>query len=577
MEKFLTQERLQQVQEVAAELAAKGGMSDIEIANKFQCSPIGVIADKLGIPEDELEPYGKNKAKINHPDTQPNAKLILVTAINPTAAGEGKTTVSIGLTDALALRNKKVCVALREPSLGPVFGVKGGAAGGGLSQVIPMEDINLHFTGDLHAITTANNLLSALLDNHLQQGNALHIDPKKVLWKRCIDLNDRVLREIVIALGKKGNGVMRQDGFNITAASEVMATLCLATDLEDLKKRLGRIVVAYTYDDQPVYASDLKAENAMAILLKDAMKPNLVQTLMGSPALIHGGPFANIAHGCNSVVATKTAMHFADYTVTEAGFGADLGAEKFLDVKCRVADIAPNAVVIVTTVRAMKLHGGANKADLKTENVAAVQEGVCNLMKHVENVTQNFRLPAVVAINQFITDTPAEIDVIQKACKEAGVNVVPVQVWAKGGYGALELADEVIRLAEANEKPQIHYTYEPEDSIEEKITKIATKIYGAKDVSFAAAAKQEIDRINKLGYGNLPVIVAKTQYSLSDNAALLGRPEGFTLNVREIQLRNGSGFIVAISGDVMLMPGLPKVPASDHMELHKDGSIGGLF
>ncbi len=577
MSEFLTAQRMQQVQETAKELAEKGGMSDIEIASKFQCLPIEEVAAKLGIDNSELEPYGKNKAKINHPEVKTNGKLILVTAINPTAAGEGKTTTSIGLTDALALRGKKVCVALREPSLGPVFGVKGGAAGGGLSQVIPMEDINLHFTGDLHAITTANNFLSAIVDNHMQQGNVLNIDPKKVLWRRCVDLNDRVLRSVLVGLGKKGNGVMREDGFNITAASEVMATLCLASDIDDLKTRLGNIIVAYTYDDKPVYARDLKAENAMAILLKEAIKPNLVQTLLGSPALIHGGPFANIAHGCNSIIATKTAMHFADYAVTEAGFGADLGAEKFLDVKCRVGDIAPNAVVIVTTIRAMKMHGGVNKNDLKAENVAAVKEGVKNLMKHVENITQNFRLPAVVAINQFVTDTDAEIKVVVDCCKQAGVNVVPVQVWAKGGYGALELADEVIKLVEGNPQPKINYTYDLSDSIEEKITKIATKIYGAKDVVFAATAKQEIDRINKMGLGNLPVIVAKTQYSLSDNASLLGRPEGFTINIREIQLRNGSGFIVAVSGDVMLMPGLPKVPASEHMELNADGSISGLF
>ena len=577
MKEFLSAQKKQYIDKIAAELKAKGGMSDIEIASKFKCDPISEIAEKLDIPTAALEPYGKTKAKVNYPNIKPNAKLVLVTAINPTAAGEGKTTTSIGLTDALARIGKKVAVALREPSLGPVFGVKGGAAGGGLSQVIPMEEINLHFTGDIHAITCANNLLAALIDNHIQQGNDLQLNPKRILWSRCLDLNDRVLRNVVIGEGKAGDGVMRQDHFNITAASEIMAILCLADGIEDLKARLGRIAIAYNTNGELVYAKDIKAENALAILLKEALMPNLVQTLAGTPAFIHGGPFANIAHGCNSIVATKTAMHFADIVVTEAGFGADLGAEKFLDVKCRMAGIAPGAVVIVATVRALKLHGGAAKTELKVENVAAVKAGVGNLVKHVENISQKFKIPAVVSINKFITDTPAEIKVIIDACAKLGVAVCETEVWGKGGAGAENLAHAVVEALEKNSKPTINYTYELKESIVDKINKIAKNIYGAKEVVFSQVALAEIDSLTKLGFNDLPIIIAKTQYSLSDDAAKLGRPEGFTVTIREIQLRNGSGFIVAVAGDVMLMPGLPKVPAANNMVLNKDGSIDGLF
>lgn len=565
----------EKVKTIACELE-KNFLSDIEIASRFSGEPIAGIAGKLGIPQSELEPYGKSKAKVSS-KSEPKGKLILVTAINPTAAGEGKTTTSIGLADALALSGKKVCVALREPSLGPVFGVKGGAAGGGLSQVIPMEEINLHFNGDIHAITAANNLLAALIDNHMHQGNVLRINPKKILWKRCMDMNDRALRNVVVGLGNSGDGVTREDGFNITAASEVMAILCLASGIDDLKSRLGKIVVAYDLDNNPVYASDLKAQNPMAILLKEAIKPNLVQTLLGTPAFIHGGPFANIAHGCNSIIATKTALSYADYVVTEAGFGADLGAEKFLDVKCRVANLIPDAVVIVATVRALKLHGGAEKKELAAENLDALKKGLPNLIKHIENIKNCFHLPVAVSINQFSTDTKEEINLILQTVEELGVKASATQVWAKGGFGALNLAENVIELAENNKNKSISFTYQLTDSIPDKIKAVATKIYGASDVSFSSKAMQEINQITALKYGELPVIIAKTQYSLSDDPKLLGRPENFTINIREVQLRCGSGFLVAIAGDVMLMPGLPKVPAGDNMTLSSDGTITGLF
>lgn len=565
----------EKIQLVSDELEAKS-MSDIEIASRFKCQPIFDIAAKLDIPQSDLEPYGRTKAKVSC-SQNPKGKLILVTAINPTAAGEGKTTISIGLTDGLALIGKKTCVALREPSLGPVFGVKGGAAGGGLSQVIPMEEINLHFTGDLHAITAANNLLAALIDNHIHQGNLLRIHPKRILWKRCLDLNDRALRSVIVGLGNAGDGVTREDGFNITAASEVMAILCLSSDLEDLKSRLGRIVVGYDYDNNPVYASQLKANNSMAILLKDAIKPNLVQTLLGTPAFIHGGPFANIAHGCNSIIATKTALTYADYVVTEAGFGADLGAEKFINIKCRTGNLTPSAVVIVATVRALKLHGGADKKSLSIEDVAALKRGIPNLIKHIQNITGQFCLPVVVAINQFKTDTTAEINEIVQAVNQLGIKAIPTQAWAKGGFGAMELAKATVDLVENNISPSLNFTYPLSDGLQEKIKAIATKIYGASDVAFSAKAMQEINQITAMGYGSLPIIIAKTQYSLSDNPSLIGRPENFIINIREVQLRCGSGFVVAVAGDVMLMPGLPKVPASDNMTLDGNGVIGGLF
>ena len=552
--------------------------SDIEIAQEAVMLPIGEVAAKLGVGEEALEPYGRTKAKLDiHAlkDKPRKGKLILVTAINPTPAGEGKTTTSVGLADALTQLGKKTVLCLREPSLGPVFGVKGGAAGGGYAQVVPMEDINLHFTGDFHAIGAANNLLAAMLDNHIQQGNALNIDTRKITWKRVVDMNDRQLRNIVCGLGGKVNGVPREDGFDITVASEVMAVLCLATSLSDLKARLARMVVAYTRDDKPVTAADLHAEGAMAALLKDAIKPNLVQTLEHTPALIHGGPFANIAHGCNSVSATDTALKLGDYVVTEAGFGADLGAEKFLDIKCRAAGFQPSAVVIVATVRALKHHGGVAKPDLNKENLEALEKGLPNLLRHVENITTVFGLPCVVAINAFPTDTAAELKLVEDRCRELGVHVALSEVWAKGGAGGQALAEEVLRLCE--QPASFHYCYEADTTIEEKLSAIAKRIYHAKDVVLTANAKKQLAQITALGFGNLPICMAKTQYSFSDDASLLGAPEGFTVTVRNLKVCAGAGFIVALTGDIMTMPGLPKVPAAEKIDVDDDGKISGLF
>ena len=554
--------------------------SDIEIAQETFMEPISEIAKEAGVDEKYLEPYGRYKAKVDYQllqDTKaPDGKLILVTAITPTPAGEGKTTTTVGLADGMRKLGKKVMVALREPSLGPVFGVKGGAAGGGYAQVVPMEDINLHFTGDFHAIGAANNLLAAMLDNHIYQGNALNIDPKKITWRRCVDMNDRQLRNVVDGLGGRVNGVPREDGYDITVASEIMAVLCLASDISDLKARLARIVVGYTYDEKPVTAGDLKAAGAMAALLKDALKPNLVQTLEGTPCFIHGGPFANIAHGCNSVIATKMAMHFGDYVVTEAGFGADLGAEKFLDIKCRLAALEPDAVIIVATIKALKYNGGVPKADVTKENLEALEKGLPNLLKHVENITKVFGLPAVVALNRFVTDTDAEIDLVTKKCKELGVNVKMSEVWGKGGDGGIELAEEVIRLCEEGKK-DFRFAYELDLPLKEKITQIATKIYGADGVDFAPAAAKEIDNLEKLGYGGVPVCMAKTQYSLTDDEKKLGRPEGFRITIRQVSLSAGAGFLVAITGAIMKMPGLPKVPAAEKIDVTSDGKITGLF
>ena len=552
--------------------------TDIEIAQEAKMLPIAEVAAKLGVAEDMLEPYGRTKAKL---DLNPlremprKAKLVLVTAINPTPAGEGKTTTSVGLADALNQLGKKVVLCLREPSLGPVFGVKGGAAGGGYAQVVPMEEINLHFTGDFHAIGAANNLLAAMLDNHIQQGNALDIDVRKITWKRAVDMNDRQLRNIICGLGGKPNGVPREDGFDITVASEIMAVLCLATSLTDLKARLARMVVAYTRDDKPVTAHDLKAEGAMAALLKDAIKPNLVQTLEHTPALIHGGPFANIAHGCNSIMATDTGMKLGDYVVTEAGFGADLGAEKFLDIKCRAAGFAPSAVVIVATVRALKHHGGVAKADLNQENLIALEAGLPNLLQHVENVTKVFGLPCVVAINAFPTDTAAELKLVEDKCKELGVNVALSEVWAKGGEGGKALAEEVVRLCE--QPNQFRYCYESDASIEEKLNAIATKIYRAEGVDLTPNAKKQLKQLTELGYGNLPICMAKTQYSFSDDQTLLGAPKGFRITVRNLKVSAGAGFIVALTGDIMTMPGLPKVPSAEKIDIDENGVISGLF
>lgn len=552
--------------------------SDIEIAQEATILPITEIAAKLGIGEDTLEPYGRTKAKvdINNLRNKPrNGKLVLVTAINPTPAGEGKTTTSVGLSDALSRLGKKTVLCLREPSLGPVFGVKGGAAGGGYSQVVPMEDINLHFTGDFHAIESANNLLAAMLDNHIQQGNALNIDTRQITWKRAMDMNDRQLRNIVCGLGGKADGVPREDGFDIVVASEIMAVLCLSTSLMDLKERLARMVVAYTRDDKPVTTSDLHAEGAMTALLKDAIKPNLVQTLEHTPAFIHGGPFANIAHGCNSISATETALKLGDYVVTEAGFGADLGAEKFLDIKCRAGGFAPSAVVIVATVRALKHHGGVAKADLNNENLVALEKGLPNLLQHVENVTKNFGLPCVVAINAFPTDTAAELKLVEDKCKELGVNVALSEVWAKGGVGGEALAKEVIRLSE--QPNNFNHLYDVNASIEEKINTIATKIYRADGVSFTANAKKQLQKLTELGYDKLPICMAKTQYSFSDDAALLGAPRNFIVTVRNLKVSAGAGFIVALTGDIMTMPGLPKVPSSEKIDVDENGKISGLF
>ncbi|MEG1432123.1 formate--tetrahydrofolate ligase [Eubacterium sp.] len=556
-------------------------LSDIEIAQQAIPQDVRKIAEKLGLTEEDLDLYGKYKAKVDYnllkKDTGKKAKLILTTAINPTPAGEGKTTTTIGVADALSKLGKNTLVALREPSLGPVFGVKGGAAGGGYAQVLPMEDINLHFTGDFHAIGAANNLLAAMLDNHIHQGNELNIDPKKITWRRCVDMNDRQLRNIVDGLGKKGDGATRQDGFDITVASEIMAAFCLASDISDLKDRMGKIIVGYTYDDKPVTAAELKANGAMAALLKDALKPNLVQTLEGTPAFVHGGPFANIAHGCNSVIATKMAMHFAeDYVVTEAGFGADLGAEKFLDIKCRMAGLTPDAVIIVATVRALKYNGGVAKDDLNEENLEALKAGLPNLLKHVENITQVYKLPAVVAINRFPLDTEAELALVREECEKLGVNVALSEVWAKGGDGGIELAEEVIRLAESGDN-DFTFAYELDLPIDEKIRQIAQKVYGAKDVAFTKEAADEIARLTKLGYDKLPICMAKTQYSLTDDQTQLGRPEGFTITVRQVTISAGAGFIVALTGEIMKMPGLPKEPAANRIDVDENGVIAGLF
>lgn len=553
--------------------------TDVEIAQEAEMQDIRKIAEKLEISEDELELYGKYKAKVTLEAWEavkgrPNGKLVLVTAINPTPAGEGKTTTSVGLADAFHEQGKKVAVVLREPSLGPCFGLKGGAAGGGYAQVVPMEDINLHFTGDFHAITTAHNLLAAVLDNHIQQGNALDIDVRRVVWKRVLDLNDRALRHVVIGLGGKAHGVPRETGFDITVASEMMAILCLAADLEDMKKRLGKIVVAYTRDGRAVHAEELHVTGALTLLFKDAIKPNLVQTLEGTPAFIHGGPFANIAHGCNSVMATKFALKFADYVVTEAGFGADLGAEKFLDIKCRFAAIHPDAVVIVATVRALKMHGGLDKKELDHVDMTALEKGLTNLTKHIENI-QKFGLPAVVAINAFPTDTKEELDFVEQKCNELGAEVALSEVWAKGGKGGLKLAEKV--EAAFNKPNDFHFIYETEQSIPEKIGAIAREIYGADGVDFTAAAKKQLQEIEELGFDRMPVCMAKTQYSLSDDATKLGRPSGFRITVRELRVSAGAGFIVALTGNILTMPGLPKHPAAENMDIDKDGRIVGLF
>ena len=549
-------------------------MTDIEISRKVRGKKIIEIAKNLGLTEEQIDTYGSNKAKIKNLNVAPKSKLILVTAINPTSLGEGKTTVSIGLADAFNMLGKKVCLSLREPSLGPVFGIKGGATGGGYSQVIPMEDINLHFTGDFHAITSANNLLASFIDNHIYQGNELNINPDKIVFNRCLDLNDRALRQVRVACGEK-NGVERGEKFNITAASEIMAILCLSSSLDDLKKRLGDILVAYDMDDKPIYARDLKAENAMTILLKDAIKPNLVQTLYGTPAIVHGGPFANIAHGCSSILATEIAMTYADYTITEAGFGADLGAEKFFDMKCRVANLKPDAVVLVATVRALKLHGGMDKNDLKQKNLNFLKKGMGNLYKHIENIKDVYILPVVVAINRFDSDSNEEIDFIKKDLEAHKIKVQEITTWKNGAKGGVELAKEVINLCK-NGFSAFEYCYDVSDKIEDKIRKVASKIYGAKDVLFSGKTLVQIKEIEKLGKANLPVIIAKTQYSLSDNPKLLGRPQDFVIKIRDIELRSGAGFIVAVAGNILLMPGLPKVPAGENM-LIQNSEISGLF
>ncbi|MDR0286969.1 MAG: formate--tetrahydrofolate ligase [Clostridiales bacterium] len=556
-------------------------LKDIEIAQQSKMLPIGDVASKLGIPEDGLELYGKYKAKIsqeyiNSCKNKPSGKLILVTAINPTPAGEGKTTTTVGLGQAMGRLGKNAVVALREPSLGPVMGIKGGATGGGYSQVVPMEDINLHFTGDMHAITAANNLLSALIDNHIQQGNELEIDIRNITWKRCMDMNDRALRSIVVGLGGKANGYPREDGFNITVASEVMAILCLADGLEDLKKRLAAIIVAYNIKNTPVTAGDLKANGAMAMLLKDAIKPNLVQTLENTPVLMHGGPFANIAHGCNSMTATKLALSLGDYCITEAGFGADLGAEKFFDIKCRYGGLIPNAAVLVATVRALKYNGGVAKADLGKENPTAVSMGIVNLEKHIENI-KKFGIPVIVSINRFDSDSEEELNVITEACEKAGIESAICEVFAKGGAGGIELAEKVLKIVDNPAESRFVPLYSLELPIEEKIDRISKEIYGACSVSFSTQAQKELDKIKNMGYGNLPVCMAKTQYSLSDNPSLLGRPKGFNINIREVRLNAGAGFIVAMTGDIMTMPGLPKIPAANNLDVFQDGRITGLF
>ena len=555
-------------------------MTDIEIAQSVEMKPIAEIAKAAGIGDDYLEQYGKYKAKIDYSllkdSPRKDGKLILVTAITPTPAGEGKTTTTIGLADGMKRIGKNVMVALREPSLGPVFGIKGGAAGGGWAQVVPMEDINLHFTGDFHAIGAANNLLAAMLDNHIYQGNALNIDPRRITWKRCVDMNDRQLRFVTDGLGGRVNGVPREDGYDITVASEIMAVFCLASSITDLKERLSRIVVAYTYDEKPVTAGQLGAVGAMAALLKDALKPNLVQTLEGTPALVHGGPFANIAHGCNSVIATRMAMKLGDYAVTEAGFGADLGAEKFLDIKCRMAGLTPSAVVMVATIRALKMHGGVAKTELGTENLDALEKGLPNLLRHVSNVRNVYKLPCVVAVNRFPTDTDAEIDLIIRKCRELGVNVVLSTVWAEGGKGGEELAREVVRLCE-EKKGNFTFSYELDGTIEDKIEAIVKKIYGGAGVSFLPAAKKQIAQLTALGFDRCPVCMAKTQYSFSDDPTKLGAPEGFTVTVRNVKVSAGAGFVVALTGDIMTMPGLPKSPAAERIDVDENGKISGLF
>ena len=557
-------------------------MTDIEIAQQCRMHPIADIAATAGIDESYLEQYGRYKAKIDPQllkdrAERPDGKLILVTAINPTPAGEGKTTTSVGLADGLRKIGKNAVAALREPSLGPVFGVKGGAAGGGYAQVVPMEDINLHFTGDFHAIGAANNLLAAMLDNHIQQGNALGIDVKQITWKRCVDMNDRQLRQIVDGLGGRIQGVPREDGFDITVASEVMAVLCLASDITDLKARLGRMIVAYTFDGKPVTAHDLKAEGAMTALLKDALKPNLVQTLEGTPTLIHGGPFANIAHGCNSVTATRMALKLGDYVVTEAGFGADLGAEKFLDIKCRLAGLRPNAVVIVATVRALKSHGGVPKAELNTENLDALEKGLPNLLHHVNTIRSTYHLPCVVAINAFPTDTEAELRLVEDKCRELGVRAVLSEVWAKGGEGGKALAEEVVRLCEQPSTEEFTFSYPTDTTLVRKLNAIVQRVYGGAQAVLTPAAQKQAERLTELGFGDLPVCMAKTQYSLSDDPALLGAPKDFAVTVRSLKVSAGAGFIVALTGEIMTMPGLPKVPAAEKIDVDENGRITGLF
>ena len=556
-------------------------MTDIEIAQQCRMRPITEIAALAGVEEQYLECYGRYKAKVDYrllrDSKRPDGKLILVTAINPTPAGEGKTTTTVGLTDGLRRLGKNAIAALREPSLGPVFGVKGGAAGGGYAQVVPMEDINLHFTGDFHAIGAANNLLAAMLDNHIQQGNALGIDPNQITWKRAVDMNDRQLRHIVDGLGGRMQGVPREDGFDITVASEVMAVLCLASDIPDLKARLGRMVVAYTYDGKPVTAHDLKAEGAMTALLKDALKPNLVQTLEGTPAFVHGGPFANIAHGCNSVTATRMALRLGDYAVTEAGFGADLGAEKFLDIKCRLAGLKPSAVVVVATVRALKHHGGAAKAELNTENLDALEKGLPNLLHHVDTIQNTFHLPCVVAVNAFPTDTEAELQLVEDKCRELGVNAVRSEVWAKGGEGGMALAEEVVRLCEASRPEAFSFAYPDDVPLTEKLNAIVRRVYGGAQAVLTPNARKQAQQLAELGFGDLPICMAKTQYSLSDDPALLGAPENFTVTVRNLKVSAGAGFIVALTGDIMTMPGLPKVPAAEKIDVDENGVITGLF